>query len=172
MAESVVVRNGADTYEFTYSDYRDWNNPLHPAEAFYAGTMTETKNGTVVRDSRTTMTETGQMYVVVPVPASVMAAIMPTHRAPEWTLRQPAPGGGRGGRGGAPAQQAAAVDTPRTADGKPDLTGNWGRAPNPIGGSGSRRCAPTQLPGGGINPRIGRSSCPPPRVRLPPPAST
>jgi hypothetical protein len=34
MAESVVVKNDADTYEFTYSDYRDWNNPLHPAEAF------------------------------------------------------------------------------------------------------------------------------------------
>ena len=41
MAESVVVRNGRDTYEFTYSDYKDWNNPLHPAEAFYAGKMTE-----------------------------------------------------------------------------------------------------------------------------------
>ena len=43
MAESVVVKNGADTYEFTYSDYKDWNNPLHPAEAFYAGKMTEKK---------------------------------------------------------------------------------------------------------------------------------
>lgn len=49
MAESVVVENGADTYEFTYGDYRDWNNPLHPAEAFYAGRMTERKNGAVVR---------------------------------------------------------------------------------------------------------------------------
>ena len=53
MAESVIVENGRDTYEFTYSDYRDWNNPLHPAEAFYAGTMTETKNGTVIRDITT-----------------------------------------------------------------------------------------------------------------------
>jgi hypothetical protein len=25
MAERVVVKNGANTYEFTYSDYRDWN---------------------------------------------------------------------------------------------------------------------------------------------------
>jgi hypothetical protein len=39
MAEHVVVENGADTYEFSYSDYRDWNNPLHPAEAFFAGTV-------------------------------------------------------------------------------------------------------------------------------------
>src|SRR5215470_11965753 len=37
MAESVVVKNGANTYDFAYSDYRDWNNPLNPAEAFYAG---------------------------------------------------------------------------------------------------------------------------------------
>ena len=33
MPESVVVKNGANTYEFTYSDYKDWNNPLNPAEA-------------------------------------------------------------------------------------------------------------------------------------------
>ena len=31
---------GRNTTEFTYSDYRDWNNPLHPAEAFVAGRMT------------------------------------------------------------------------------------------------------------------------------------
>ena len=86
MAESVVVKNGADTYEFTYSNYKDWNNPLHPAEAFYAGKMTEKKNGTVVRDITTTETETGQMYVVMPVPASVKAAIRPTHQPPNWTL--------------------------------------------------------------------------------------
>ena len=148
MAERVVVENGADTYEFTYSDYRDWNNPLHPAEAFFAGTMTETKNGTVVRDITTTVTETGQMYVVMPVPASVEAAITPTHQPPNWTLtaRQ------------APATQTESVDTPRRADGKPDLTGSWGRAPNPISGSGSRRCGPTQLKGGGVNPEFGCQS--------------
>ena len=37
MAESVVVKHGANMYEFMYSGYKDWNNPLHPAEAFYAG---------------------------------------------------------------------------------------------------------------------------------------
>src|SRR5205807_607301 len=71
MAERIVVKNGANTYEFTYGDYKDWNNPLNPAEALYAGKMTEKKNGTVVRDITTTLTETGQMYVVMPVPASV-----------------------------------------------------------------------------------------------------
>ena len=86
MPESVVVKNGATTYEFTYSDYKDWNNPLNPAEALYAGRMTEKRNGTVVRDITTTLTETGQMYVVVPVPASIKAAIKPTHQPPNWTL--------------------------------------------------------------------------------------
>ena len=32
MAEKVVVKDGTNTTEFVYSDYRDWNNPLHPAE--------------------------------------------------------------------------------------------------------------------------------------------
>src|SRR6185295_19164507 len=109
MAESVVVKNGANTYEFTYSDYKDWNNPLNPAEALYAGRMTEKRNGTVVRDITTTLTETGQMYVVMPVPASVKAAIKPTHQPPNWTLPT------------APANpQAAAAVTPRLANGKPD----------------------------------------------------
>jgi hypothetical protein len=144
MAESVVVKNGADTYEFTYGNYKDWNNPLHPAEAFYTGKITEKKNGTVVRDITTTMTETGQLYVVMPVPASVKAAMQPTHQPANWTLtpRQP------------PAPVAAAA-TPRRADGKPDLTGSWSRPVNPVSGSGSRRCGPTQVKGGGINPEYG-----------------
>jgi hypothetical protein len=119
--------------------------------------MTEEKNGTVVLDITTTMTETGQMYVVMPVPASVRAAITPMHQPPEWTLRAGAAPGGRGGPpgfGGVPAPTED-VATPRRADGTPDLTGSWGRAPNPISGSGSRRCAPTQVVGGGINPQIG-----------------
>jgi len=144
MAEHVVVKNGAKTYDFTYGNYKDWNNPLNPAEAFYAGRMTEKQNGAVVRDISTTVTETGQMYVVMPVPASVKAAIKPTNQPPNWTLTFNTP----------PAQIAAA-ETPRRADGKPDLTGNWGGAPNPVTGSGTRRCGPTQVPGAGINPEVG-----------------
>ena len=139
MAERVVVKHGANTYEFTYSDYKDWNNPLNPAEAFYAGRMTEKKNGTVVRDITTTLTETGQMYVVMPVPASVKAAIKPTNQPPNWTLTATHT---------APATQTAAAVTPRLANGKPDMTGNWGAAPNPITGSGTRRCGPTQVRAG------------------------
>jgi hypothetical protein len=137
MAERIVVKNGANSYEFTYSDYKDWNNPLNPAEALIPGRMTEKKNGTVVRDITTTLTDTGQMYVVVPVPASVKAAIKPTNQPPNWTLTANTPAN-------APAAQTAAVTTPRRADGKPDMTGNWGGAPNPVTGSGTRRCGPTQ----------------------------
>jgi hypothetical protein len=143
MPASVVVKNGATTYEFTYSNYKDWNNPLNPAEAFYAGRMIEKKNGTVVRDITTTVTETGQMYVVMPVPASIKAAIKPTNQPPNWTLPT------------APATQTAAGETPRRADGHPDMTGNWGGAFNPITGGGARRCGPTQVVGAGINPEVG-----------------
>src|SRR5262245_21543871 len=106
MAERIIVKQGSNTTEFTYSDYKDWNNPLNPAEALYPGKMTEKKNGTVVRDITTTLTETGQMYVVMPVPASVKAAIKPTNQPLNWTLAS-----------NAAATQTAAVATPRRADG-------------------------------------------------------
>ncbi len=144
MPERVVVKDGANTYEFTYSNYKDWNNPLNPAEAFYAGRMTEKKNGTVVSDITTTLTETGQMYVVMPVPASIRAAVKPTLQAPNWTLNADAK----------PVQTSTAV-TPRLADGHPDMTGNWNPPPLPVTGSGTRRCGPTQVPGGGINLNVG-----------------
>jgi len=84
---------------------------------------------------------------VMPVPASVKAAIKPTNQPPNWTLVSDAPA--------APATQTAAVVTPRLADGHPDMTGSWGGPPLLITGSGTRRCGPTQVPGGGINPEIG-----------------
>jgi hypothetical protein len=129
MAERVVVTQGSTTTEFTYSDYDDWNNPLNKIEAYYAGKMVERRNGTVVRDLTTTETETGSVYVVMPVPKSVGNApgfpLLPSDRT---------------------AALASTAATPRTAEGKPDLTGNWG-----AGGMnwryGNRRCAPTQLAG-------------------------
>ena len=75
MAERVVVKPASATTEFTYSDYQDWNNPLNRIEVFYAGKMVERRNGAVVRDLTTTLTETGNVYVVAPMPASVQAAI-------------------------------------------------------------------------------------------------
>jgi hypothetical protein len=74
LPERVVVKNGANTTEFVYSDYEDWNNPLFKIEALYAGTIVERRNGTVVRELKTKVTEIGQVYVVVPVPDSVQKA--------------------------------------------------------------------------------------------------
>jgi hypothetical protein len=74
LPERVVVRHGANTTEFVYGNYQDFNNPLHRIEAIYAGTMVELHNGAVIRDLKTVETEIGQVYVVVPVPASVRMA--------------------------------------------------------------------------------------------------
>ena len=131
MAERVVVTQGSTTTEFTYSNYDDWNNPLNKIEAYYAGKIVERRNGAVVRDLTTTETETGSVYVVMPVPESVGSdrSRFPAAR-----------------RAIATAVLASTRPTPRTAGGKPDLTGNWG-----AGGMnwryGNRRCAPTQLEG-------------------------
>src|SRR5439155_3322728 len=75
MTEKVAVTQGATTTEFTYSDYKDWNNPLNKIEVFYAGRLTEKKNGAVVRDLTTSETETGNVYVVAPVPRSIQKAM-------------------------------------------------------------------------------------------------
>lgn len=129
MAERVVVSHGPDSYEFLYSDYQDWNNPLNLVEVYYAGRMLERHNGELVLDLNTQQTETGSVYVVVPVPASVgeyqALPLLASDRSVELTSEAP---------------------TPRTADGRPDMSGNWGS-----GGMnwryGNRRCAPTQLEG-------------------------
>ena len=74
LPERVVVTKGTDTTEFVYGNFDDWNNPLFKIEALYAGTIVERRNGTVVRDVKTKVTEIGQVYVVVPVPDSVQKA--------------------------------------------------------------------------------------------------
>jgi hypothetical protein len=71
MAERVEVRQGGVVTEFTYDKYADYNNPLNKIDAYYAGTLVERKNKAVVRDLTTIDTETGNVYVVMPVPASV-----------------------------------------------------------------------------------------------------
>ena len=74
LPERIVVKNGTNTTEFVYGNFDDWNNPLFKIEALYAGTIVERRNGTVVRDLKTKVTEIGQVYVVVPVPDSVQKA--------------------------------------------------------------------------------------------------
>lgn len=73
-AEHIEVRDGNTVMEFDYAKYDDYNNPLNKIEAFMPGTMVEKRNGVVVRDLTTTETETGNVYVVMPVPASVKKA--------------------------------------------------------------------------------------------------
>jgi hypothetical protein len=137
MTEKVVVTQGANTTEFTFSNYQDWNNPLHKIEVFYAGRMIERKNGTVVRDLTTRETETGNVYVVAPVPASVQKAMNVTTKAPTIIFAKTEP--------------ATNTTAPTPRIGKvPDLTGVWAVAQNGwIGnymGNGGRRCGPTQVP--------------------------
>lgn len=74
LPERIVVEHDGDTTEFVYGDFGDFNNPLAQIDALYAGTIVERFNGEVVRDLRTVVTEIGQVYVMVPVPASVRAA--------------------------------------------------------------------------------------------------
>jgi hypothetical protein len=74
IAERVEVRQGNVVTEYTYADYADYNNPLNKIEAFYAGKLVEKRNGVIVRDLTTTETETGNVYVVMPVPQSVRKA--------------------------------------------------------------------------------------------------
>ena len=74
LPERVVVKHGSATTEFVYDKYDDWNNPLNKIEALYAGTIVERRNGAMVRNLTTVETETGSVYVVVPVPASVQKA--------------------------------------------------------------------------------------------------
>jgi hypothetical protein len=136
MTERVVVTQGATSTEFTYSGYKDWNNPLNQIEVFYAGKMVERRNGAVIRDLTTDVTETGNVYVVAPVPASVRAAIKVTAQIPAGVWAKP----------DAPVNKSA--PTPRLA-GHPDLSGNWVHT-DWIGNymtGGGRRCGPTQEKG-------------------------
>ena len=76
-AEHVEVRDGAVVTTFDYAKYDDYNNPLNKIEAFMPGTMLEKRNGVAVRDLTTTETETGNLYVIMPVPASVRKSASP-----------------------------------------------------------------------------------------------
>src|SRR5581483_5432712 len=129
--ERVVVKHGSATTEFTYADYQDWNNPLNKIGVLYAGKMTERRNGAVARDLTTTQTETGDVYVVAPVPASIRAAIQPASQLPKGVFAKMEP----------PVDRSA--PTPRLG-GHPDLTGNWAYNDwigNYMTGGGRRRSA-------------------------------
>jgi len=74
MPERIEVKDGNTVTEFTYGNYADYNNPLNKIDALYAGKIVEKRNGVTARDLTTTETETANLYVVMPVPASVKRA--------------------------------------------------------------------------------------------------
>jgi len=111
-SERVVVKHGATTTEFTYADYQDWNNPLNKIGVLYAGKLTERRNGAVIRDLTTNVTETGDVYVVAPVPASVKAAMHVTEQLPRGVMAKTEP----------PVDRSK--PTPRLGE-HPDLSGSW-----------------------------------------------
>ena len=133
MTQSVVVTQGRTRYEFTYSDYDDHNNPLNLIEVYTPGRMVESRNGQVVRDINTVQTETGSVYVVMPVPSNVG----PTRPLPTYGSDQQ------------PVALTSTAATPRLDSGVPDLTGSYRTDGNKffIWRYGNRRCAPTQLDG-------------------------
>jgi len=113
---------------------------LNRIEVLYAGRLIERHNGTVVRDLTTTETETGNVYVVAPVPASVQAAMQAAAKAmgqiPKGVFAKTEP----------PVNKSA--PTPRMGA-HADVTGNWVYT-DWIGNymtGGGRRCGPTQAPG-------------------------
>ena len=135
LTEKVVVKSGATTTEFAYSNYQDFNNPLNKIEVLYAGRLIERRNGALVRDLTTTETETGNVYMVAPVPASVKAAMNVTGQMPVGVMA----------RAERPIDKS--IPTPRLGA-HPDLTGNW-QFSDWIGNymtGGGRRRGPTQSP--------------------------
>ena len=127
--ERVVVTQGSTKTEFTYSDYQDWNNPLNKIGVLYAGKLVERQKGAVIRDLATNVTETGNVYVVAPVPASVKAAMQVTGELPHGVMA----------KAETPVNKSA--PTPQLG-GHPDLSGNWSYNDwigNYMNGGGRRR---------------------------------
>jgi hypothetical protein len=102
----------------------------------FAGKMVELRSGVVIRDLTTDVTETGNVYVVAPVPASVKTATKVTGQLPHGVMAKAEP------------QVNKSAPTPRLG-GHPDLSGNW-MYTDWIGNymtGGGRRCSPWQPAG-------------------------
>ena len=70
-AERVEVRQGNVVTEFLYANYADLNEPLNKIDAWYPRRVIEKRDGVTILDLTIVETETGNPYVVMPVPASV-----------------------------------------------------------------------------------------------------
>jgi hypothetical protein len=134
--DRVELRVGNLVTETTYADYAELNEPDYRSDVFFPRRVIQKRNGTTVLDLTTQRTNTYNPYVVMPVPANVKAA----YPAAAATTIPPAIAAAPGGRAGGAGQAAAAnAQTPRTADGHPDLNGRWGG-----GGGGAIGTGPVQ----------------------------
>jgi len=77
-AERIEIKQGNSVTEFLYSDYADLNEPLNRIDAWYPRHEIEKRDGVTIRDLSIAETETGNPYVIMPVPESVRAAGTPT----------------------------------------------------------------------------------------------
>jgi len=73
-AERIEVRQGNAVTEFTYANYEDYNDPENRIDAFFPGRIIEKRDGATILDLTVERTETGNVYVVMPVPDSVRRA--------------------------------------------------------------------------------------------------
>lgn len=73
-AERVEVKQGNTVTEFLYFDYADLNEPLNRIDAWYPRHEIEKRDGVTIRDLTIVETETGNPYVIMPVPESIRAA--------------------------------------------------------------------------------------------------
>jgi hypothetical protein len=99
--DRVEIRVGNVVTETTYSDYAELNEPDYRSDVLFPRRIVQKRGGTTVLDVTVQRTNTYNPYVVMPVPASVKTADVVA------------------------AALAAQVPTPRTPDGKPDLSGRW-----------------------------------------------
>ena len=73
-AERIEVRQGHAVTEFTYANYEEYNDPENRIDAFFPGRIIEKRDGATILDLTVERTETGNVYVVMPVPDSVRRA--------------------------------------------------------------------------------------------------
>ena len=106
--DRVETRVGNVVTETTYSDYAELNEPDYRSDVLFPRRIVQKRAGATMLDLSVERTNTYNPYVIMPVPESVRKA----------TAAQ---------RGGSAAAPAASAPTPRTPDGKPDLSGRWGR---------------------------------------------
>ena len=73
-AERVETRLGNAVTEFIYSDYADFNDANERLDAFFAGRIIEKRGGGTVLDLTVNRTNTGNLFVIMPVPPNVQKA--------------------------------------------------------------------------------------------------